>query len=143
MHWGSAIPVLRVSDLAASINYYVDVLGFTIDWQYPDIVSVSRDRCSVFLCTSDQSTGPTWVWIGLEDVTVEELHEQLRAKGAHIRQGPTNFAWAMEIQVTDLDNNVLRIGSSPKEGVPHGPWLDAMGREWTSLPEDAWELREE
>ena len=143
MSCGTAIPILRVSDLAAAIQYYVDILDFKVDWHYPDIASLTRDDCSVFLCSSDQTLGPAWVWIGLEGITVEELHEELVAKGATIRQGPTNFAWAMEIQVADLDNNVLRIGSGPKDNIPHGPWLDSMGREWTSLPENSWELRQE
>ena len=40
------VPILRVGDLKKSIEYYVTVLGFTIDWNYERVIaSVSRGRC--------------------------------------------------------------------------------------------------
>jgi hypothetical protein len=38
----------------------------------------------------------------------------LRAKGVKILLEPTNFPWAVEIQVEDPDGNILRIGSDPE-----------------------------
>ena len=35
-------------------------------------------------------------------------------RGAPIRLPPTNFSWALEIQVEDPDGNVLRFGSEPR-----------------------------
>lgn len=50
-----ATPIFRVEDLRASIDYYVNVLGFTVDWEYSNtIASVSRDRCCLFLCEREQ-----------------------------------------------------------------------------------------
>jgi hypothetical protein len=49
-----AIPILRVANLGATLDYYVKILGFSIDWEYPTIASVSRDRCCVFLSEGDQ-----------------------------------------------------------------------------------------
>lgn len=50
-----AAPILRVEDLRASIDYYVNVLGFTVDWEYSNtIASVSRDRCCILLCEREQ-----------------------------------------------------------------------------------------
>ena len=134
--WGGAAPVFRVADLEASLEYYVRVLGFTVDWKYPGIVaSVSRERCCIFLCHVDQGHPGVWVWIGVPDVTA--LHQELRARGATIRHPPTNYHWALEMQVTDLDGNVLRLGSEPLPGVPDGPWLDMHGRSWPPEPRDA------
>ncbi|HXS83432.1 MAG TPA: VOC family protein [Methylomirabilota bacterium] len=31
--WGAATPILRVSDLDASLMYYMNVLGFKLDWR--------------------------------------------------------------------------------------------------------------
>ena len=43
-------PILAVRNLPASIDYYVSVLGFKVDWHQPGIIaSVSRDRCGIFL----------------------------------------------------------------------------------------------
>ena len=74
----------------------------------------------------------------MPEMKVEGLFEEYRGKGARIRQGPTNFSWALEMQVEDLDGNVLRLGSEPREGEPHGPWLDMHGDLWTTKPEGGW-----
>ncbi|GLC25787.1 tetratricopeptide repeat protein [Roseisolibacter agri] len=137
-----AIPILRVRDLAASVDHYVRVLGFATDWHYPgSIASVSRDRCSVFLSEGDQGTSGTWAWIGVSDATA--LHDELRARGATIRQEPTNFAWALELQVEDPDGNVLRMGSDPRADVPFGPWKDMRGELWFATPEGGWRKAED
>ncbi len=127
--WGGAAPVFRVANLRASIDYYTQVLGFIEDWSYPGVIaSVSRDRCCIFLCEVDQGNPGVWAWIGVPDVAA--LHEDLRARGAKIRHAPTNYAWALEMQVADLDGNVLRLGSEPLPDRPFGPWLDMHGRSW-------------
>jgi catechol 2,3-dioxygenase-like lactoylglutathione lyase family enzyme len=55
VHFEGSIPILAVRDLAASVRYYVDVLGFKMDWQeLGAIAAVSRDRCEVFLVEGDR-----------------------------------------------------------------------------------------
>ena len=54
IYFSEATPVLPVRDLAASLVYYVRVLGFKLNWEYPTFASVSRDRCNLFLCEGDQ-----------------------------------------------------------------------------------------
>ena len=54
---------------------------------------------------------------------------------SRIRQAPTNFQWAFEMQVEDLDGNILRFGSDPIENQPYGPWKDMRGDLWTQLPD--------
>jgi catechol 2,3-dioxygenase-like lactoylglutathione lyase family enzyme len=123
-------PVLRVRNLAASMEYYVKVLGFKVDWGNPGkfFASVSRDRCHIFLSEGDQGNPGSWVWIGVEDAAA--LFGEYRAKGAKVRHAPTNYEWAFEMQIEDLDGNVLRMGSEPKEDQPFGEWLDMHGRGW-------------
>jgi hypothetical protein len=58
------------------------------------------------------------------------LFEQYKATGAKIRHPPTNYAWAYEMQVEDLDGNVLRMGSESKENESYGEWLDMDGKAW-------------
>ncbi len=125
---GGVTPVLRVQDAAASRDYYVQVLGFKVDWQAEDFVSVSRGRCNLFLCEGDQGHPGSWIWI--DGKNVELLHEEYKASGAKIRHPPTNYSWALEMQVEDLDGNVLRFGSDPRAGEPDGEWLDMHGRRW-------------
>jgi catechol 2,3-dioxygenase-like lactoylglutathione lyase family enzyme len=122
-------PILRAQDLAASIDYYVRKLGFKLDWQAPYFASVSRGRCGIFLSVGDQGNPGAWVWIGVEDA--EALCNEYRATGAKLRHPPTNYSWAYEMQVEDLDGNVLRMGSEPKSGEPYGEWLDMRGDRWS------------
>jgi hypothetical protein len=134
---GPAAPILCVGDLAASLAYFTDALGFRIDWQYPQsIASVSRDRCCIFLCQAGQGRPGSWAWIGVADAGA--LHDELRPRGARIRQPPTNFPWAREIQVEDLDGNVLRFGSDSLKDQPFGPWLDMHGVRWNYEKGGAW-----
>jgi predicted enzyme related to lactoylglutathione lyase len=130
-------PILRVRDLASSMEYYEHVLGFKRNWQEPYFASVSRGRCEIFLSVGDQGHPGAWVWIGVEDV--EALLEEYRGTGAKIRHFPTHYPWAYEMQVEDLDGNVLRIGSEPREGEPTGEWLDMQGRRWVASPGGRWE----
>jgi len=134
-NFGGAIPIFRVADLQASIDYYVKALGFKRDWGGPgQFASLSRGRCTIFLCQGDQGHPGTWTWIGVEDAG--ELAAEFRSSGGKIRHAPVNYPWAYEMQVEDLDGNVLRFGSEPKQGQPFGEWLDMHGKAWP--PPEEW-----
>jgi catechol 2,3-dioxygenase-like lactoylglutathione lyase family enzyme len=122
-------PILRVRSVAASLEYYVQKLGFKIDWQAPFFASVSRGRCHIFLSEGDRGNLGGWAWIGVEDA--DALFEEYRASGAKVRHPPTNYDWAYEMQVEDPDGNILRMGSDQKQDEPIGEWLDMQGRRWT------------
>lgn len=77
------------------------------------------------------------VWIGVGNVEV--LLEELRAKGAKVRNLPQNYDWAYEMQIEDLDGNVLRIGSDTRPAKPAGNWLDMHGRVWKRTADGGWE----
>lgn len=123
--FGGVTPVLRVREIDASVDYYARVLGFTVNFRYPDFASISRGRCGIFLCATDQGNPGSWLWIDGKDV--DALYREYRAAGAKIRNPPTNYAWALEMQVEDLDGNVLRFGSDAKPNEPVGEWLDMYG----------------
>ena len=125
-------PILRVKDMDASLSYYVERLGFKVNWKSPYFACVSRGRCSLFLSYGDQGHVGGWVWIGVEDAAA--LCEEYKRSGATIRHMPTNYEWAYEMQVEDLDGNVLRMGSEPKENEPYGEWLDMEGKLWPPAP---------
>jgi len=133
-------PILPVEDLAKSVEYYVGVLGFELNWHDPGVIaSISNGRCGLFLVEHDQGHAGTWVYVGVADA--ERLHKEYAAKGAIIRQPPTNFGWGCEMQVSDLDGNVLRIGSDRIPGIPDGPWLDMRGDRWLKTSE-GWRRRD-
>lgn len=132
-----ASPILRVRDLEASLRYFHDILGFKIDWKDPTkFASISRGDANVMLCVGDQGNPPAWVWIGVGDA--EALRVEYAARGARIRMEPTNFPWAMEMHVEDLDGNVLRLGSEPVHDRPFGPWRDMNGVRWHRNGDESW-----
>jgi predicted lactoylglutathione lyase len=109
------IPILKVSNLVASVRYYTEVLGFHLDWQEgepPTMASVSRDSHAIMLCKGCQGQPGTWVWIGVDDIA--PLSDEYRRRGVHFQQPPTNYRWAYEMQIKDPDGHVLRFGSEPR-----------------------------
>jgi catechol 2,3-dioxygenase-like lactoylglutathione lyase family enzyme len=138
---GPAVPILRVENLDVSVAYYVDQLGFRLQWRSDPLASVGRDDTSIMLSEGDQGQPGTWVWIAAGDV--DKLYNELGARGARLRHSPTNYPWgSRECQVTDPDGHVLRFGaeSSPEE--PLGDWLDGKGRRWIPRPDGSWQVAE-
>ena len=91
IEFGGVTPVLRVRDLAVSIDYYTRVLGFKINWGYPEsgeafFASVSRGKCCLFLSVGDQGHPGSWVWLDGKDV--DAVYEEFKAAGAKIRPPP-------------------------------------------------------
>ena len=118
-----AAPVLRVTNMTASVRYYVDVLGFrNADWGSDDFTVVRRDGAGIYLCRGAQGCRGTWAWIGVEDVAT--LYDEYKASGAKIHGAPRNYPWALEMHVEDPDGHVLRFGSEPLADRPFEPWAD-------------------
>jgi hypothetical protein len=109
----SAVPILNVADVPASIAYYVDKLGFAKEWDWgtpPTFACVRRDGVRIFLCRGGQGAPGTWISIFVDDV--DALHADYRRTGAIIRQPPTDYPWGLrEMNVEDLDGHRLRLGS--------------------------------
>jgi uncharacterized glyoxalase superfamily protein PhnB len=118
-----AEPILSVRDISATVAYYTDVLGFkNAEWGNEFFTCVIRDRACIYLCKGGQGQPGTWVWVGVQDVSL--LYEEYKEKGARIRMTPRNFPWAYEMHVEDLDGHVLRLGSEPLEDRPFEAGFD-------------------
>lgn len=115
------VPLLRVRSLAASVAWYVGVLGFREHWHEPGVMaSVVRDDGELLLCEGTQGAVAGWVWVGVDDAV--RAHAECVARGATVRMAPTNFRWALEFHVQDPDGHVLRVGSAPRTDQPYGTW---------------------
>lgn len=110
------IPVLPVKNLAKSIEFYTDVLGFTVEWGGAEgsVCSVSREGHSIML-RADEDPHTTWVWIGLQDETLLQLYRKRRVR---VLQEPRNMSWAYEMKLADPDGNVLWFGTEPRRNEP-------------------------
>lgn len=121
VHFECSTPILRVEDMSAAVQYYVDVLGFRqAEWGNEYFTCVIRDKANLYLVKGEQGTVGSWVWLGVGDA--KALHEELLVKGANIQQGPRNYPWALEIHVKDPSGNVLRMGSEPLSNRSFDTW---------------------
>jgi predicted enzyme related to lactoylglutathione lyase len=109
-----ATPILRMEDMARTVDHYVNVLGFNLaDWSDEDFGSVTSGECVILLSHGSQGCPGTWVYISVEDVDV--LFEELKQTSADIVQDPTEKPWALEMCVQDPDGHILRFGSEPRD----------------------------
>lgn len=111
-------PILYVNDIAKSLAFYVDILGFKkAEWGDDNFTSINKDNAGLYLCKGGQGLPGTWVWIGFDGDLIA-LHKELVSNGVTIKLPPTNFSWAHEMHVQDPDGHVLRFGTEPNEKEP-------------------------
>ena len=106
----NTIPVLAVSDLDRSIEFFRRVLGFDVEWNAASICSVGRDGSSIML-QSHEHVVPSTVWIGIDD---DSIFDSIRISGAKVVQAPSNKPWAYEMKIADPDGNILWLGAEPR-----------------------------
>lgn len=116
------IPILRIFDEAKAREFYVDFLGFQVDWEHrfepdsPLYMQVSRAGCLLHLSGhhGDACPGST-VFIRLTGI--EELHAELTAKRyKHLRPGIEIAPWnAKCMELTDPFGNRLRLNEDLKK----------------------------
>ncbi|MCW5603857.1 MAG: VOC family protein [Burkholderiales bacterium] len=102
------IPVLRIFDLAKAREFYLDFLGFQVDWEHrfesgaPVYLQVSRGNCILHLTEhhGDCCPGST-VFVRVSGL--EPFHREIMAKGyVRIRPGIEIAPWnAKQMEVTD------------------------------------------
>jgi uncharacterized glyoxalase superfamily protein PhnB len=106
----NTIPILAISNLERSIEFYQRILGFEVEWNAGSICSVGRDGSSIML-QCHEHVSPGTVWIGIDD---DSIFESLQASGATVVQTPSNRPWAYEMKIADPDGNILWLGTDPK-----------------------------
>ena len=114
-----ARPVLHVTDVEASLRFYVDRLGFTSPWRYNEngrahVAQVDRRGCALILAdTWPEKIGKGLMFVSLNvepetreaaTAAVDELRAELEAKGVPVRDG----SWGYRLLVVDdPDGNQL------------------------------------
>ena len=114
MSVGNTTPVLRIFDEQKAREFYVDFLGFSVQWEHrfedglPLYLEVSRDGCTLHLTEHHGDCCPgAAVRIATDDISA--LHEELRSKQyAYARPGIDDTAWGTrEMSVKDPFGNRL------------------------------------
>ena len=114
-----ARPVLHVTDVEASLRFYVNRLGFTSPWRYDKdgkarVAQVDRQGCALILAdTWPEKTGKGLIFISLNVepemreaavAALDALRAELEAKGVRVNEG----SWGYRLLVVDdPDGNQL------------------------------------
>ena len=113
-------PQFRITDARRSIAFYVDGLGFAIDWEhrfeprYPVFMSLTRAGQTIFLTehAGDCQVGGA-AYLVVPDV--DACYREFTARGIAPTSPPVDMPWGpREMVVTDPDGNRLRF-ATPSE----------------------------
>ncbi len=115
MHFQPAIPVLRIFCVDKAKAFYLDFLGFTLDWEHrftpelPLYAQVHRDGLILHLSEhyGDATPGST-VFARVTDLRA--LEQALLAKQyGYARPAIETVDWGLQLQVRDPFGNLLRF----------------------------------
>jgi catechol 2,3-dioxygenase-like lactoylglutathione lyase family enzyme len=126
-----ARPVLHVTDVEASLLFYVDRLGFTSPWRYDEdgrarVAQVDRQGCALILAdTWPEKIGKGLMFISLnvEPATheaavaaLDALRAELEAKSVAVKDG----SWGYKLLVVDDPDGNQLFFNYPAESVVDG-----------------------
>lgn len=112
-----AVPVFRIFSLEKAREFYLDFLGFRVEWEHrfapdaPVFMQVSRGALAVNLSEHHGDGTPGSV-VYVYTTGVKALHRELNDKNyRHNRPGLQEQEWGMtELTVTDPFNNRITFG---------------------------------
>jgi catechol 2,3-dioxygenase-like lactoylglutathione lyase family enzyme len=119
MKLGRTTPVLRIFDLAKATEFYVDFLGFHVDWQhrfgenFPVYLQISRSDCLLHLSEHHGDATPGSRVI-IETADIDELHEELSAREyRYLKPHLEDTEWGSRVMsVTDPFGNRLTFSQA-------------------------------
>ena len=118
-----ARPILHVTDVEASLRFYVDRLGFTSPWRYEEdgrarVAQAERQGCALIL--SDQwpekvGKGLMFISVNLDPeaqiAALDALRAEFEAKGVPVNDG----SWGYRLLVVDDPDGNQLFFNYPRE----------------------------
>jgi uncharacterized glyoxalase superfamily protein PhnB len=119
--------VLHVTDVQASLDFYINRLGFTSPWRYEEggkvhVAQVDRQGCALILADNwPEKAGKSLMFISLnvEPPTLEvatraldALRAELESKGVAVKDG----SWGYRLLVIDDPDGNQLFFNYPNEG---------------------------
>jgi catechol 2,3-dioxygenase-like lactoylglutathione lyase family enzyme len=103
-------PVLFVTDIDKSVDFYVKQLGFTQAWRYEEegkayVAQVDRRGCELILSSQwPGKVGKGLMFISLDPAVLDALRAELEGRGVDVKDGE----WGYRLMViADPDGNEL------------------------------------
>ncbi len=121
-----ARPVLHVTDVDASLRFYLDQLGFTSPWRYEEngkahVAQVERQGCALILAATwpeKIGKGVMFISLNVEPETpaaliaaLDALRTEFEAKGVPVKDG----RWGYRLLVVDDPDGNQLFFNYPKE----------------------------
>jgi catechol 2,3-dioxygenase-like lactoylglutathione lyase family enzyme len=122
-----ARPVLHVTDVEASLRFYIDRLGFTSPWRYDEgdrarVAQVERQGCALILAdTWPEKAGKGLMFISLNVepntpeaaiAALDGLRTELEHKGISVKDG----SWGYRLLVVDDPDGNQLFFNYPHQG---------------------------
>jgi catechol 2,3-dioxygenase-like lactoylglutathione lyase family enzyme len=114
----SAVPVLPALDIAETIAFYKEHLGFVPDFQSEDYAGLSRGsvQIHVWLCNDRQIAENSSCRINVRGI--EHLYQEYQAQNViHPNGSSTTKPWGLkEFTVLDSNGNCITFAETPAPG---------------------------
>ncbi|MDQ3009270.1 MAG: VOC family protein [Acidobacteriota bacterium] len=114
------IPILRIFDEAKAKEFYVDYLGFTVDWEhrygenFPLYMQVSRGGLVLHLSEHYGDSNPGSA-VYIRAAGLVELHQELQVKDyKYLKPGLCREENSVELNLLDPFGNKLRLNEDGK-----------------------------
>jgi hypothetical protein len=106
-------PILRIFDEAKAREFYIDFLGFSVDWEHrfeeslPLYMQISKDRCVLHLSAHHGDASPGAA-LRIATTDLETFQAALLAKQyRYARPGIEQRPWGREMSIGDPFGNKL------------------------------------
>ncbi len=114
MNFGHTTPILRIFDEAKAREFYIDYLGFKIDWEHrfapnmPLYLQISKDNCILHLTEHHGDCSPGAA-LRIQTSDIDAFHQQLQAKPyKYANPGIEDTPWnSRDLSVKDPFGNRL------------------------------------
>lgn len=121
MNLSPAIPILRIFSVEKAKEFYLDFLGFSLEWEhrfgenFPLYAQVKRSGLTLHLSEhhGDATPGST-IFVPMEDI--DSLHRELIVKAyAYAKPGVETVDWGRVMEVADPFGNRIRFCELTKD----------------------------
>ena len=111
----AVVPTLRISDYERSRRFYVDGMGFQVDWEWrhqpglPVFLQLSRAGMRLYLSQHEGDCPPGGL-VHIYVTDVDAWQRELLTRGILAEHAPVDQPWGnREMRVLDPDGNKLQI----------------------------------
>ena len=112
-----AATVFSVKDVAQAIKFYVDILGFSVDFRFGEYAGVKHGEVLIHLSQNHPNMRPPGsgaVYIFCDEV--DDFYRDITSKGVKTTAAPKDYPYGMrDFLAYDLDGNQVSFGTETKK----------------------------